>query len=193
MAARVGSYYAMGCLVAVTILSPIYSKLSSPSVPSRAKNNNGIVSSILDPTTKKKLIAITLMLLVGATGSSIAQLGHMMNLWTLSVPLTSLSMFLWGLSFSIPFYIPPSLYALQKGGTASATIVDIFDIGGFTLLALFNKYVASILNKTLRSSWIGTFQITTLCSLISYVALSITMIREMKNTRIQSSHYREKI
>jgi hypothetical protein len=180
-AARCGSLYALGCLVAVTFGTPVYNRLTSAS---KTKNDSATESTTMIQRSNKsssairsKLIAITILLLFGATGTSLLHLGHMMNYWTMSIPACAISMFIWGLSFSIPFYIPPSLYALQRG-EASATIADVFDIGGFALLALFNGYVASITNKIQRSSWIGTFTITTICSLLSYITLSIALIRE---------------
>jgi hypothetical protein len=46
--------------------------------------------------------------------------------------------------------IPPSLYALSRGGTeSSATIADVFDIGGFALLAAF-KAAWRVLRMPLR-------------------------------------------
>lgn len=157
-------------MVAVTIGSPIDATICRP----RINKYNKLY----------KQIAITCMLLLGATGTSLVQLGHMMGMWNLSYMSCAISMFLWGCSFAIPFYIPPSLYALQRGD-ASATIADAFDIGGFLLLAAFNGYVASIPNKSIAASWIPTFQITTLCSLMSFVTLSSTVWREWKKEQQQ--------
>lgn len=161
-ASQVGSLYALGCFLSITLLSPLYSRIQNHAM--------------------YKFFSYTILLFVGATGTSLLQLGHMMKLWTLSTFQSTISMIVWGISFSIPFYIPPSLYALQRG-TASATIADVFDIGGFTLLALFNGYVAGISSKELLSSWIPTFQITTLCSFISYVSLSFTIYMERTKKR----------
>jgi hypothetical protein len=158
--AQVGSLYALGCLLAVTAGAPIYAKLCQYKL--------------------HKFFAFMTLLLVGATGSSVAQLGHMTGRWTLSARGSMAMLFLWGFSFAIPFYIPPSLYALQRGGKeSSATIADVFDIGGFGMLAAFNGYVASIEHSN-PSAWIPTFQITTACSLISFVALSLTVLREKR-------------
>ena len=85
-----------------------------------------------------------------------------------------------GFSFAIPFYIPPSLYALSRGGQASsATIADVFDIVGFVLLAIFNGYVASIAHEQ-PAAWIPTFIVTSGCSLVSFLALSAVVWREGK-------------
>jgi hypothetical protein len=61
-------------------------------------------------------------------------------------------MFLWGFSFAVPFYIPPSMFALARGRKeSSATISDVFDVVGFIMLALFNGYVASIQHNNITA------------------------------------------
>lgn len=154
--AQVGSLYALGCLLSVTTISKLYAKMQR----------------------RTKLCTVVLMLLVGATGSSLAQLGHVASRWTISPPVSAFSMFVWGFSFAVPFYIPPSLYALAKGGNeSSATIADVFDAGGFALLAVFNGYVAGISHSD-PSAWITTFAILTGCSLVSFLSLSLAIWRE---------------
>jgi hypothetical protein len=97
---------------------------------------------------------------------------------TLTPAAATFAIFLWGFAFSIPFYIPPSLYALSRGGKqSSATIADVFDIGGFTLLAIFNGYVASI-DHTNAAAWIPTFLMTTACALTSLVSLPFAILKQ---------------
>ncbi|CAJ1940068.1 unnamed protein product [Cylindrotheca closterium] len=152
-ASQTGSIYALGCLLAVSGGSQKYSKLP--------KNKQALANGLL---------------LGLATLSSLAQLAHVSGIWTMTATISALSLFLWGFAFSIPFYIPPSLYALSKGGkVSSATIADVFDIGGFGLLALFNGYVASI-DHSILSSWIPTFQITSACSLVSLISLVLAVL-----------------
>ena len=161
--AQIGSLYAMGCLLSVTTISKYY--------PTMMK--------------RSKLWYITILLFFGATGSSLLQLAHVSGYIHLSTMLSSVLLFTWGFSFAVPFYIPPSLYALSRGGTtktsssrsSTATITDIFDIGGFTLLAIFNGYVTGI-NHSQLSAWIPTFAITTICAMVSYLALFVTTWRE---------------
>jgi len=82
-------------------------------------------------------------------------------------------MFVWGFAFSLPFYLPSSLYALARGGReCSASIADCFDFVGFALLAFFNRYVASIEQHANPASWIGCFQLTTACSVIAMLTQS---------------------
>lgn len=152
-AAQTGSIFALGCLLSVSFGSQLYSKLP------------------------KKRQALMLAGLLGtATVSSLAQLAHVSGVTRLSANMSAFFIFLWGFAFSIPFYIPPSLYALSRGGKrSSATIADIFDVGGFGILALFNRYVASIQHAN-PASWIGTFQLTTACSLASLVSLVLAVL-----------------
>jgi len=150
--ARVGSGFALGCLLAVSTLSTYYSSL--------------------DRTMFQKRTFLLLLLLL-STLCAASQLAHVLGCITLTAPIGSFLMFLWGFSFSIPFYIPPSLFALEKGGKiSSATIADIFDVGGFTLLALFNRYVTRI-DHTVKAAWGVTFSILTACSITSSIALGI--------------------
>ena len=81
-------------------------------------------------------------------------------------------------SVSLILIVPPSLYALSRGGVkSSATIADCFDVGGFSLLAIFNGYVAGITHSK-PSAWIPTFTITTACSSIALVAVSLAVFLE---------------
>jgi len=81
VAARVGSLYAMGCLLSVSTMSKTYARLRR----------------------RGKLWMVTLLLLFGATGSSIAQLGHVATWWTISPWTSATTFFLWGFSFAVPF------------------------------------------------------------------------------------------
>jgi MFS family permease len=155
IAAQTGAIYSLGCLLAVTFGSSWYSGL--------AKSKQALAS-----------VALTGM----ATVSSLLQLAHVTGTWVLTARGAAASMFLWGFAFSIPFYLPPSLYALSRGGKqSSATIADAFDIGGFALLAMFNGYVASI-NHGTPAAWIPTFWLTTACSLTSLISLPFAILRQ---------------
>ena len=159
VAAQVASAYSMGCLVSVSLGSRLYSAL---------------------PTAKQKITAMASLLAL-ATMASLAQLEHATGIVPLSWTLSTLSMFVWGFSFSLPFYLPPSLYALARGGReCSASIADCFDFFGFSLLAWFNKYVASIGQHSNASSWAGCFKLTTACSLVAMVAQSLAIFLESK-------------
>ena len=157
VAAQVASAYSLGCLVSVSLGSRLYSAL---------------------PTTKQKITSIGGLLAL-ATTASLAQLGHATGIAPLSWTLSIFSMFVWGFSFSLPFYLPPSLYALARGGReCSASIADCFDFFGFMLLAWFNKYVASIGQHSNPLSWAGCFRLTTACSLIAMVSQPFAIFLE---------------
>jgi len=153
--AQVGSIFALGCLLSVTFGSQRYAALSK-------KNKIGAIVSLLGT----------------AAMSVLAHLAHMKGLISLSANASAFLLFVMGFCFAVPFYIPPSLYALSRGGkTSSATIADVFDFGGFGLLAAFNGYVASIRYDVL-SAWIPTFEILTGCTLVSLLALSLAVYYE---------------
>ena len=162
-AAQTGSYYAIGCWLSVTLLGPVVY------APQR--------------TRRQKLLAL-LGLLGTAVACSVGQLGHMSGWWQFSATASMVSMFGWGLAFAVPFYIPPSLYALQHG-QSSATIADVFDIGGFALLTGFNGYVAG-LDHSNPAAWIGAFRLTTACAVVSYLTLSMAAWRETSEARMPS-------
>mmetsp|Transcript_21618 Transcript_21618/g.30114 ORF Transcript_21618/g.30114 Transcript_21618/m.30114 type:complete len:468 (+) Transcript_21618:2-1405(+) len=159
-AATVGSIFALGCLLSVTAGAQWYSTAS----------RRGKMSAIIS-------------LMGAATLCCFAQLGHMANILPISPIMSAVIFFIFGFSLAIPFYIPPSLYALGRGGAeSSATIADVFDFGGFGLLAMFNGYVASI-SYDVRAAWIPTFQILSSCSVISLVSLTLAVFFEDRTDR----------
>lgn len=159
-AARVGSIYAFGCLLAMLAISKPYSTWSS---------------------RRKATVMCSMLSLLG--GCSILQLLHISGILSLSPLVGTLSMFVWGACFAVPFYIPPSLYALRQGGKqSSATIADSFDLCGFLLLAWFNGFVAKRPQDSM-STWIQTYSILTGCVLSSLVSLVIALQIEGKADR----------
>uniref|UniRef100_A0A7S0P042 Major facilitator superfamily (MFS) profile domain-containing protein n=1 Tax=Calcidiscus leptoporus TaxID=127549 RepID=A0A7S0P042_9EUKA len=55
----------------------------------------------------------------------------------LAVPL----LFVWGLAYALPFYLPPGEFALRIGGkTAAALFTNLFDAGGFTVSFFWNRW-----------------------------------------------------
>lgn len=50
------------------------------------------------------------------------------------------------------------MFALHRGGSeGSATVADAFDVCGFGLLALFNGYVARVLDAKTKNAWLPVF------------------------------------
>lgn len=53
-------------------------------------------------------------------------------------------LFLWGLSFAVPFYLPAGTFALELGGKRNgALFTNLFDAGGFTVCSVWNRFAAA--------------------------------------------------
>jgi len=125
--ARVGSVFAVGCLLAVSTLA----ERTYPSVSASYRSKAFCMLGFL------ALSSVCLAL----------QTSFLQNILSLSSVLGTLLMFLFGFSLAIPFYLPSSMFALKRGGKdGSATIADAFDVCGFALLAVFNGLVARVLD-----------------------------------------------
>jgi len=96
-AAKVGSLYAIGCLISVSIGAKMFSTL----------NMRGKITS-------------TICYLGTFILSSSLQLLHISGIMNISTLVGIVSFFLWGIGFAVPFYIPPSLFALKRGGKESS-------------------------------------------------------------------------
>ncbi|KAL7486536.1 hypothetical protein ACHAW6_012140 [Cyclotella cf. meneghiniana] len=128
--ARVGSFFAMGCLASVTTMSEKTYPAASSTV-----------------TYKQRSWAVLCLLAISTICLSL-QFAFLQDILPLSPMMGALSMFAWGFALAIPFYIPASMFALKRGGKeGSATIADAFDVCGFSLLAIFNSSVARVLNS----------------------------------------------
>lgn len=153
--ARVGALYALGSLLSVSLGAKPFSASS-----------------------KRSKILSTTVLLGTLLGCSLLNIAHINGAIMLSPLVGSISMFLWGITFSIPFYIPPSMYALKRGGRqSSATIADAFDFVGFMLLAWFNGFVAGRPQEIL-SSWLIPYQFLTGFSLTALIASIVAIVSE---------------
>ena len=52
-------------------------------------------------------------------------------------------LFLWGMAYSLPFYLPPGEFALKIGGkSAAALFTNLFDAGGFTMCFFWNSWAS---------------------------------------------------
>lgn len=72
----------------------------------------------------------------------------------------------------------------------SATIADAFDVCGFGLLALFNGYVARILDVKNKSAWIHVFSLmiggSTIAMTSLFWAITLEGDRESKENSCNS-------
>ena len=149
LAAKTGSLNALGCLFAVSVGSKRYSTLS-----------------------RRGKIAANIIQLGTATLSALVMLLHCRGMISLAPYFGMFLMFVWGISFAVPFYIPSSMFALERGGKeSSATISDCFDFFGFLFLAGFNGYVASI-QQHVMAQWSICFAILASCSAASLICLT---------------------
>ena len=56
-------------------------------------------------------------------------------------PLVVPLLFVWGVAYALPFYLPPGEFALRIGGkTAAALFTNLFDAGGFTVSFFWNRW-----------------------------------------------------
>lgn len=93
-----------------------------------------------------------------ATICLMIQTAFLRNMLHLTPALGTFLVFLFGFSLAIPFYLPSSMFALKRGGKdGSATIADAFDVCGFGLLAVFNGYVARVLDVKTKHAWLPVF------------------------------------
>lgn len=150
LAAKTGSLYALGCLLAVSVGSKPYNNLKSPG----------------------KIVANVTQLGI-ATVAALTLLLHVRGAVSLAPSFGIFLMFLWGVSFAVPFYIPSSIFALERGGKeSSATISDCFDFFGFLCLAVFNGHAASI-QQNVMIQWSMCFGILASCSATSLICLTL--------------------
>lgn len=171
--ARVGSFFAVGCLSSVSIFADKAYPSSLDSAVSKSIHKHKAYSML----TLLTISTVTLAL----------QSSFLRNTISISSNVGTLLMFLWGFSLAIPFYLPSSMFALKRGGIeGSATIVDAFDAVGFVLLATFNGYVARIvgvsgMNGLLMSrkqAWLPVFQLMMKGSMIATLTLFLAVFSE---------------
>ncbi|KAL7461292.1 hypothetical protein ACHAXS_001713 [Conticribra weissflogii] len=171
--ARVGSVFALGCLSSVSCLA-------DKAYPS----SHDIASS--KRIYKHKAYSMLTLLTISTVTLALQSL-YLRNEVSISASIGTFLMFLWGFSLAIPFYLPSSMFALNRGGIeGSATIADAFDVVGFVLLATFNGYVARIIgvneiNGMLISpkrAWIPVFQLMMGGSMIATITLFLAVLSE---------------
>mmetsp|Transcript_15122 Transcript_15122/g.36311 ORF Transcript_15122/g.36311 Transcript_15122/m.36311 type:complete len:552 (-) Transcript_15122:275-1930(-) len=147
--ARVGSMFALGCLLSVSTLS----ELTYPSV-----HRNSNIGRPTPISFFRQKAYFMLAFLALATMCLALQRAFLQNIINLTPAVGTFLMFLFGFSLAIPFYLPSSMFALKRGGKdGSATIADAFDVCGFGLLAVFNGYVARVLNAKTKRAWVPVF------------------------------------
>ena len=164
--ARVGSLFALGCLTSVMTLSERSYPASSSTFGYKQK-------------------AFAMLYLMGISSVCLLfQYAYLQGMINLSPIMGSISMFIWGFALSIPFYVPSSIFALKRGGNeGSATIADAFDVTGFGMLAVFNSYVARVLNVVgdKKAAWSPVFLAMLIGSTISSTTVFLAVLLEGRN------------
>jgi hypothetical protein len=191
-AARVGSMFALGCLLSVSTLA---AKTYPSTNISRTQSYSNRKQSMI-PIYKQKAIFMAIFLAL-STGCLTLQWLFLKNIIKLSSELGSMIMLVWGFSLAIPFYLPSSMFSLKRGGNeGSATIADAFDVCGFGLLAVFNGFVARIIgvkggnpSSVLlhhKQAWIPVFSLMLCGSLASMLTLFSAVWLEGKREEINN-------
>ena len=164
--AKVGSMFALGCFLSVSVLS-------EKSYPSKMHGGQHAIGK-----HRKSLSMLGLLTL--STLTLACQVLHLRDMLFLTPTIGSALIFIWGFSLAVPFYLPSSMFALRRGGKeASATISDSFDIVGFGLLAFFNGRVARVLSEAgsfesmsrRKHTWLSVFKLMTGMSITAAVTL----------------------
>lgn len=190
-AARVGSMFALGCLLSVSTLA---AKTYPSTNISRTQSHSNRKQSLMIPVYKQKAIFMAIFLAL-STGCLTLHMLFLKNIINLSSELGSMIMLVWGFSLAIPFYLPSSMFSLKRGGNeGSATIADAFDVCGFGLLAVFNGFVARIIgvkggnpSSVLlhhKQAWIPVFSLMLWGSLATMLTLFSAVWLEGKREEI---------
>lgn len=73
-------------------------------------------------------------------------------------------LFSYGLFLGYPYYVPPSLYALEYGGEDAAMVMSMVD----TITAIFSAAFATFGAKLASESWVLPISILAICSMIAF-------------------------
>ena len=112
-AAHMTSAFHLGCLIATTAGARAYAKLP--------------------PRSRRLFLAGALAL---TTACPAALLAHAGGVRTLSAGVVRVVLFAWGLAACVPFYIPPTAFALRFGGARHASLVTNLVDSGTLLMPL---------------------------------------------------------
>ena len=53
-------------------------------------------------------------------------------------------LFVWGVAYALPFYVPPGEFAMAVGGkAATALFTNLFDAFGFTMCYFWNRWATA--------------------------------------------------
>jgi MFS family permease len=147
-ASLVCSLYSLGSIASLRLLSGSFSSL-----PPRARARRA--AALLAVAT-----IVPLVLASPLAGS-------------LSAPIVGGLFFLYGFSFSLPFYVPPTLYVMNSPSPAS--LDNAFDLAGFLFLSGANAFAATVGG---RGEWRAIFLALGAIGAVSCVSMTAALARE---------------
>lgn len=90
-------------------------------------------------------------------------------------------LFVWGLSFAVPFYLPAGTYALECGGKKHSTLfTNLFDAGGFTACSAWNRYAAA---QSGRDNWDEIVRTLVILGGVSFCTMPLAMYRRLPRAK----------
>ncbi|KAJ1633226.1 major facilitator superfamily domain-containing protein [Pavlovales sp. CCMP2436] len=127
---------------------------------------------------EQQLQAVTAMLAVTAVVPALLCLRE-------SIPGVSVAvlplLFVWGLAFAVPFYLPIGTYALECGGKKHSTLfTNLLDAGGFTVSSVWNRYAAA---QSRINDWDAVIFSLAVLGSIAFFALPLAMYRRLPRAK----------
>jgi MFS family permease len=130
-----------------------------------------------------KLTQLKVITLFNSLGCFFSWLLYLQVKGVVSLPLTFViaSLFMWGLGWSLPFYVPPGKLALSLGGRDHAALLtNIYDGFGFLAAAVFS-YHGMIYAKL--NQWNGIMTLMYSLGLVSTGAMTLSMYLDNKKEK----------
>lgn len=125
----------------------------------------------MSPSGKVGLIA--LLMAVCTAAPALLALGKSLpfDISPLVVPL----LFLWGVAYALPFYVPPGEFAMAVGGkAATALFTNLFDAFGFTMCFFWNRWATA---QSKDGDFTQVLWSASLFGAIAFVCMPICMMR----------------
>ncbi|KAG8470143.1 hypothetical protein KFE25_008564 [Diacronema lutheri] len=122
--------------------------------------------------------AITLLLALTTAAPSLLLLrGSLPAVDAIVIPL----LFVWGLAFAVPFYLPVGTFALECGGKRNSTFVtNLLDAGGFTFSSAWNRYAAA---QSRVESWHEVVLTLVVFGAVSLCTMPLAMYRRLPRAK----------
>lgn len=90
-------------------------------------------------------------------------------------------LFVWGLAFAVPFYLPTGTYALECGGKRNSTFfTNLLDAGGFTASSAWNRYAAA---QSRVDNWQDVVLTLVVLGTVSFCTMPLAMYRRLPRAK----------